>query len=110
MPVPGVQTLKIQVADTSGKPLALPAANESLPKLLESISNGSLQPGALPSFADRSLASLTGNYAATPGASFTEPAEMTEVHWNAVLMNNRALHGYYFDSKLGILVKASKRG
>ncbi|KAL2009535.1 hypothetical protein VTN00DRAFT_5342 [Thermoascus crustaceus] len=35
--------------------------------------------------------------------------KLTEQQWDRILSNNRALHGYLYDSKLGILIKAPKR-
>ena len=111
---PGTRTLSIKVTDGSkaaSQPHALPLPNEALAKLLDSISTSSLTKGSLPTFTDRALASLTTNYAATPGSgTFTEPADITEKQWDGILKNNRALHGYWYDWDLNILVKASKKG
>jgi hypothetical protein len=101
---------------TNGKvessPLTLPPANAALAKLLGGISESSLKRGVLPTFTDRELASLKGNYAAVPGTAvgLPEPSELTEVQWDIVFNNNRALHGFYYDFKTNIMIKASKRG
>ena len=111
---PGLRTLSIKVTDGSSaasQPLALPAANETLAKLLDSISSGGLARGKLPEFTDRALASLTANYATNPGSgTHIEPADLTEKQWDTILKNNRALHGYWYDWDRNILVKASKKG
>ena len=111
---PGVRTLSIKVTDSSkaaSQPHALPAPNEALAKLLDSISTSSLTKGNLPTFTDRALASLTTNYATNPGSgAFTEPADITEKQWDSIFKHNRALHGYWYDWDLNILVKASKKG
>ena len=111
-PKPGVRTLSIKVTDgTKAAAHVLPLPNEALAKLLESISTSSLTKGSLPTFTDRALASLTTSYATTPGSgTFTEPADITEKQWDSILKNNRALHGYWYDWDLNILVKASKKG
>ncbi|KAL2876574.1 hypothetical protein SGCOL_008151 [Colletotrichum sp. CLE4] len=69
-----------------------------------------LDRGILPTFADSTLAALGSNYAASAGISgYKEPGEPTEMQWDSVLKNNRALHGYYTDFDKGILVKAPKQ-
>lgn len=111
--VPGMRTMTILVADSSitKTPLALPAARESMSRLLDSISKSSLEHGKLPEFADRSLASLSADYKTESGSgSYPEPAELTEQQWDTILTNNRALHGYVFNFDRNILIKAKKRG
>ena len=70
--------------------------------------------GQLPTFTDRGreLASLTKDWSATPSMrkDLPEPYDMTEEHWDQVLANNRALHGYYYDRVTDTLMKAPKRG
>jgi hypothetical protein len=112
---PGIATLTIRVTDgkTPSTPMALPAANENMAKLLESISSGGLERGKLLTFADRELAGLSASYTANPaeyGEKIKEPAEMTEDDWETVFRNTRAFHGYWYDFEKNIFVKASKRG
>ncbi|KZF19536.1 hypothetical protein L228DRAFT_241750 [Xylona heveae TC161] len=58
----------------------------------------------------RQLAGLQGNWAATAGkAGLKEPGDLTEQEWDRVLTNNRALHGYTYNAKLGTLVRAPRR-
>ena len=108
---PGVNTFTLKVTDGTSAPLIpLPAANEALSKLLAGISQGSLQKGQLPTFTDREMASLKASYAVNPGsAAHPEPVDLTELQWDKVFANNRALHGYYYDFDKNILVKARKR-
>ena len=89
-----------------------PTKSEAIAKPLDNISDGSLDRSQLTTFSDRQLATLAANYAATTvePKALPEPSELTEQQWDSVLMNNRALHGYRHDSKLGTLVKASARG
>lgn len=110
---PGVHTLNVQVTDgkTAKSLLALPKANEGLSKLLDSISTSSLKRGTMPTFADRSLSVLSDNYAAAASSkSYTEPMELDGTQWHSIFLNNRVFHGYYFDYKMNVLVKARKRG
>ncbi|POR33790.1 Uncharacterized protein TPAR_06008 [Tolypocladium paradoxum] len=109
---PGVRTFKIKVTDTTAtrELVALPAKNEAMSELLDMVSKGGLERGKLPTFADRQLASLAANYATTAGTkTYPEPFELTEQQWDSVLMNNRAFHGFWYDFKLGTLVRATKR-
>jgi hypothetical protein len=56
------------------------------------------------------LVALTENFATQPGSlDITEPADLTETQWENILFNNRILHGYNYDIKEGVLVKAPKR-
>lgn len=112
-PVPGIPTFAVQVIDdTPAKPspLPIPEDNATMKKLWEELSKAKfLDRGALPTFDNTNLAALSANYAAIVGnATYREPAELTEADWDAVLKNNRALHGYYVDLEKGILVKAPK--
>lgn len=102
----------IKVGDATSKRdlVALPP-KEALSKVLDSISKGDLTRGTLPTFKDTELASLLANYATTTSTKvYAEPAEMTEQQWDSVFKTNRAFHGYWFDFRLGTLVKASKPG
>ncbi|KAK3901382.1 hypothetical protein C8A05DRAFT_34939 [Staphylotrichum tortipilum] len=111
---PGVQTFVIKVADSTVKQelVDLPGKNEALTKLLDSISSNPLTKGTLPTFADKTLTSLVTNYASAVVTgrvySYAEPSELTEVQWDSVLKNNRALHGYGYDFKLSAFVTAPK--
>jgi hypothetical protein len=112
---PGVATFSLKVTDgkQAEKPLALPATNEGMAKLLESISSGGLERGKLLSFADRDLAAFSGSYAATAAKysdKIKEPADMLEDDWDKVFQNTLAFHGYWYDFEKNTLVKASKRG
>jgi len=112
----GVATFTIKLGDSSVKQnlVDLPGNNEALTKLLDGISNNTLVKGELPTFADRQLTSLVTNYATQLVAgrtySYTEPHELTETQWDAVLKNNRAFHGYYYDFALSTLMQAPKPG
>ncbi|KAK3386533.1 hypothetical protein B0H63DRAFT_558213 [Podospora didyma] len=111
---PGVQTFVVKVGDSTVQRdlVNLPGNNEALTKLLDSISKNTLERGTLPTFADRQLASLVTNYATNVVTgriySYTEPQELTELQWDAVLKNNRALHGYWYDFTLSTFVTAPK--
>ncbi|KAJ4367759.1 hypothetical protein N0V86_009881 [Didymella sp. IMI 355093] len=115
---PDVRIFKVQVTSEATATATLvalpPTTNEGLTKLLDSISTSRLTPGKLPTFSDRSLAALTGNYAATAGTkAYVEPGDMDGNQWNAVLKNNRALTGYFYSwtnakDKRPVLVKARK--
>ncbi|RMJ04711.1 hypothetical protein CDV36_014623 [Fusarium kuroshium] len=112
-PAPGIPTFQIKVTDstpTAPGPLALPAENATLAKLLEQASKAKfLQRGALPAFANTDLTALSQNYAGlVTTTKYSEPAELKESDWDVVLRNTRAFHGYYFDYKKGILAKAPK--
>lgn len=89
---------------------AVPETHAAMAKLLEQAKKAQfLDRGVLPSFAGSTLAALEGKYAASAGAGgYKEPAELTELQWDTVLKNNRALHGYYTDFDKGILVKAPR--
>lgn len=80
-------------------------------KLLEQVKQAKfLDHSTLPTFADSTLAALAADqYRAAAGAGgYKEPAELTELQWDTVLKNNRALHAYYTDFDKGIVVKAPK--
>ncbi|KIL85161.1 hypothetical protein FAVG1_11590 [Fusarium avenaceum] len=105
-----ILTLKVSNGKIASSPLALPASNDGLAKLLDGISESRLKQGELPTFTDRELNSLKSDYsvAAGPGG-LPEPSDMTEEQWDKVLTNNRALHGYFYDFEKNIMVKARKR-
>ncbi|KAF4497180.1 hypothetical protein FAGAP_6639 [Fusarium agapanthi] len=112
-PAPGLPTFQIKVTDsapTAPAPLAIPAENATLTKLLEQASKAKfLERGALPTFANTDLTALSQNYAGlVTTAKYSEPAELKELDWDVVLRNTRAFHGYYFDYEKGILAKAPK--
>ncbi|KAF4948802.1 hypothetical protein FGADI_9359 [Fusarium gaditjirri] len=112
-PGPGIPTFEIKVTDstpTAPGPLALPAENATLAKLLEQASKAKfLERGALPTFSNTDLTALTQNYAGLVTTTrYPEPAELKESDWDVVLRNTRAFHGYYFDYEKGILAKAPK--
>ncbi|RPA73625.1 hypothetical protein BJ508DRAFT_418967 [Ascobolus immersus RN42] len=111
----GIKTLTITVTDgktdrSPKKPLDLPGENAALRKLLEGIAKGpGLVTGTLPTFTDRLLRSLKEDYSVKAGTgNHPEPIELTEQQWDAVLRNNRAFHGYWYDWNKNILVKARK--
>ncbi|KAF2224084.1 hypothetical protein BDZ85DRAFT_97203 [Elsinoe ampelina] len=109
---PGVSIFSIKVRDgkTAQPLMALPTTSEAMNKLIAQLGTGGLQRGVLPTFSDRALMSLASDYATTPGGSdLPEPYDLKETQWDAVMSNNRALHGYYFDLEKNILVKATKR-
>lgn len=117
--VAGVQTFVIKLADSTVKKdlVDIPGKNEALSKLVDTLSNsefakGDSSKGTLPTFADRTLASLVNNYATNMmlgrAYSYTEPAELTESQWDAVLRNTRAFHAYTYDYKLSNFVTARK--
>lgn len=117
--VAGVQTFVIKLADSTVKKdlVDIPGKNEALSKLVDTLNNSELakgdpSKGTLPTFADRTLASLVNNYATNMmlgrAYSYTEPAELTESQWDAVLRNTRAFHAYTFDYKLSTFVTARK--
>lgn len=110
---PGVSTFVVRVLDSTppvATPHALPETNATMAKLLDQVRQTKfLELGTLPTFPNTELAALGTNYAASAGSvQHEEPAELTELQWDAVLKNNRALHGYYTDFDKGILVKAPK--
>ncbi|CAG7566391.1 unnamed protein product [Fusarium equiseti] len=111
---PGVLTFMVKVLDStpSAAPLQpIPETNAAMTKALEQIKQAKfLDPGTLPAFADSALAALAADqYKAAVGAGgYKEPAELTELQWDTVLKNNRALHAYYTDFDKGILVKAPR--
>ncbi|KAK2035944.1 hypothetical protein LZ31DRAFT_636812 [Colletotrichum somersetense] len=110
---PGVSTFVMKVLDSTppAAPLqAVPETHATMAKLLEQVKQANfLDRGTLPSFSESTLAALGATYAASAGAGgYKEPAELTELQWDIVLRNNRALHGYYTDFDKGILVKAPK--
>lgn len=110
---PGIHTVMVKVADptTTKGPLPFPTKNETLSKLLDMIRTDDLERGKLPTFLDRQLASLAVDYATAAGSgTYAEPFELTEQQWDNVLKNNRAFHGYWYDFKTGVLVKAAKPG
>ncbi|KAL6158044.1 hypothetical protein ACJBU6_03850 [Exserohilum turcicum] len=115
---PGIQTFRVQVTNvaTATAPLIPlpPITNDSLSKMLDSISKGELAPGKLPTFSDKNLAALSGNYATNAGSkAYLEPGDLDGTQWDAVFRNNRVLHGYFYqwsgaNDARPILVKARK--
>ncbi|KAK0666950.1 hypothetical protein QBC41DRAFT_324772 [Cercophora samala] len=56
------------------------------------------------------LDSLQEDYkTAASSRDYTEPADLTETQWENILFNNRILHGYTYNPKTGLLVKAPRR-
>ncbi|GJN76022.1 hypothetical protein PLICBS_010133 [Purpureocillium lilacinum] len=84
---------------------------EDIDKMIEKMnSDGQVKVGDLKKLSD-SLGALktdSMNFAAVAGkATHPEPLDLTELQWDAVFRNNRALHGWFH--KGNMLVKARKR-
>ncbi|KAH7007637.1 hypothetical protein EDB80DRAFT_578125, partial [Ilyonectria destructans] len=84
---------------------------EGIDKMIENMkSDGAVKLGDLTKLSD-SLGALktdSMNFAAAAGTvTYPEPLDLTELQWNAVFRNNRALHGWVY--KGDMLVKARKR-
>ncbi|GJN78643.1 hypothetical protein PLIIFM63780_002152 [Purpureocillium lilacinum] len=84
---------------------------EDIEKMIEKMnSDGQVKVGDLKKLSD-SLGALktdSMNFAAVAGkATHPEPLDLTELQWDAVFRNNRALHGWFH--KGNMLLKARKR-
>ncbi|KAL6416202.1 hypothetical protein AUP68_00416 [Ilyonectria robusta] len=84
---------------------------EGIDKMIENMkSDGAVKLGDLTKLSD-SLGALktdSMNFAAAAGTvTYPEPLDLTELQWDAVFRNNRALHGWVY--KGDMLVKARKR-
>ncbi|KAI2467792.1 hypothetical protein F4781DRAFT_297493 [Annulohypoxylon bovei var. microspora] len=84
---------------------------EGIDKMIGNMnSGGAVKLGDLTKLSD-SLGALktdSMNFAAAAGTvTYPEPLDLTELQWDAVFRNNRALHGWFYNDKM--LVKARKR-
>ncbi|KAH7140033.1 hypothetical protein B0J13DRAFT_639301 [Dactylonectria estremocensis] len=96
---------------TSNAPVDLAKIQGGIDKMIENLkSDGAVKLGDLTKLSG-SLGALkidSMNFAAAAGTvTYPEPLDLTELQWDAVFRNNRALHGWFY--KDNMLVKARKK-